>query len=100
MEVSLIGQNILIVEDEPLIARDIAENFEHAGANIVIVYSCSAAIKAVQDNKFSAAILDGMIGDAELHQRPTAAGVPTWSILDMCSPLGKRAPTSTNPRPV
>ena len=76
MEVSLFGQTILIVEDEPLIAQDVAYNFEHAGANVVIVHSCSAAIQAVQDNKFSAAILDGMIGDAELHQRLMAAGIP------------------------
>ena len=60
----MFGQTILIVEDEPLIAQDVAYNFEHAGANVVIVHSCSAAI------------LDGMIGDAELHQRLTAAGIP------------------------
>jgi DNA-binding response OmpR family regulator len=76
LEVSLIGQNILILEDEPLIARDIAENFEHAGASVVVVHSSSAAIQEVEVNKFSAAILDGMIGDAELHRRLTAAGVP------------------------
>ena len=72
----MIGQNILVLEDEPLIAGDIAENFEHAGAGVVVVHSCSAAIQAVHDNEFSAAILDGMTGDAELHQRLTKAGVP------------------------
>src|SRR6185437_8996535 len=76
LEVSLIGQNILILEDEPLIALDIAENFEHAGATVVRVHSSSAAIRAVEVNKFSAAILDGLLGDAELHLRLTAAGVP------------------------
>jgi DNA-binding response OmpR family regulator len=76
LEASLIGQSILILEDEPLIAHDIAESFKRAGASVVSAQSCSAAIQALEANKFSAAILDGMIGEAELHQRLTAAGVP------------------------
>ena len=35
-----------------------------------------AALKAFATNTFSAAILDGMTGDAELHQGLAKAGVP------------------------
>ena len=66
---SLFGQTVLVVEDEPLIAHDIAQTFEQVGARVVVAGSLQAALKAAATNTFSAAILDGMTGDAELHQR-------------------------------
>ena len=69
LTMSLLGQSVLIVEDEPLTAHNIAQTFARVGAPVVVARSWHAALKAVATNTFSATILDGMTGDAELHQR-------------------------------
>lgn len=97
---SLLGQTVLIVEDEPLIAHNIAQTFARVGAPVVVARSWHAALKAVATNTFSAAILDGMTGDAELHQRLAKAGVPHVVYAGSAPPRERQAPSSTNRRAV
>ena len=62
---SLAGRSILIVEDEPLIAMDIADAFTHAGARVVQVRSLKDALVAAEDPTISAAIIDHMLNDGD-----------------------------------
>jgi DNA-binding response OmpR family regulator len=62
---SLAGRLILICEDEPLIAIDIANGFEAAGARVVIVRSLRDALIAVEDASLSAVVLDHALGDGD-----------------------------------
>ena len=62
---SLAGRSILVVEDEPLIAMDIAEAFTRAGARVVQVRSLKAALVAARDPTISAAIIDHMLNDGD-----------------------------------
>jgi DNA-binding response OmpR family regulator len=55
--ISLVGRSILIVEDEPLIAMDIADAFRKAGARVVQVQSLKAALVAAEDTTLSAATM-------------------------------------------
>jgi DNA-binding response OmpR family regulator len=65
---SLAGRLILICEDEPLIALDIANAFTAAGARAVTARSLRDALVAVEDGALSAAILDHALGDGESSQ--------------------------------
>jgi DNA-binding response OmpR family regulator len=60
---SLAGRSILIVEDEPLIALDIATAFEKAGATALTARSLVNAIHLVEHHGLSAAVLDFGLGD-------------------------------------
>ena len=60
---SLAGRSILILEDEPLIALDIAEAFARAGAVIVPARSMGNAHDHVEVNSLSAAVVDLRLGD-------------------------------------
>lgn len=62
---SLAGRSILIVEDEPLIAIDIADAFARAGARVVQVRSLKAAHVAAEDPTISAVIIDHMLSDGD-----------------------------------
>ena len=55
---SLAGRLILICEDEPLIALDIANAFTNEGARVVTARSLRDALVAVENSGLSAAILD------------------------------------------
>jgi CheY-like chemotaxis protein len=55
---SLDGHSILIVEDEPLIALDLRFSFEKAGASVVTVHSLPDAVRHVEQNGLSGAVLD------------------------------------------
>jgi CheY-like chemotaxis protein len=55
---SLAGHSVLIVEDEPLIALDIRFAFEKAGASVVTVNSLPDAIRHVEQDGLSGAVLD------------------------------------------
>jgi DNA-binding response OmpR family regulator len=61
----LAGCLILVCEDEPLIALDIAEVFRRAGARVVIASSQQDALVAVDDAALSAAILDHALRDGD-----------------------------------
>jgi DNA-binding response OmpR family regulator len=62
---NLIGRSILVCEDEPLIAIDIADAFKRAGARAVIAPSQRDALIAVEDAALSAAILDQALRDGD-----------------------------------
>jgi DNA-binding response OmpR family regulator len=55
---SLDGHTILIVEDEPLVAMDIAFACEAAGAKVLAAASLGAATPLVEHDGLSAAVLD------------------------------------------
>ena len=65
---SLAGRSILVCEDEPLIALDIAEAFSNAGARVVTVRSLANALIAVEDEVPSAVIVDDALSDGESSQ--------------------------------
>ena len=65
---TLHGRSILIVEDEPLIAFDLAQAFENAGAEIVVTYTLHHALVLVEHDGLSAAVLDH-----PLHRRQGTA---------------------------
>jgi DNA-binding response OmpR family regulator len=62
---SLAGCSILICEDEPLIAIDIADAFTNAGARVVTVRSLAQAFIVVEDDTPSAVIVDHSLSDGE-----------------------------------
>jgi len=79
MERPLAGRVILVIEDEPLIAIDIQQAFEDAGATVVVARTLSAAFVSVEDTSLSAAIVDHALGDgdsSELCERLTERAVP------------------------
>ena len=59
----LAGRLILVVEDEPLFALDIPQNFERAGARVITTRARSDAI--AKSEGVSAAILDFGVGDGD-----------------------------------
>lgn len=79
MERPLTGRVILIIEDEVLIALDVQQAFEDAGATVVVTRTLAAALVAVEDNSISAAIVDHALGDgdsSEICQRLRELHVP------------------------
>src|ERR1700682_6117457 len=79
MNKRLTGRCILVVDDEPLIALDIAETFRSAGARVVISTSLRTAVLSVQDADLSAAILDHRLLDGDstpLCEDLKARGIP------------------------
>ena len=65
MERALAGCLILIVEDEPLIALDIAQAFEGAGAYVLKTRVLQDAVRLVERDGLSAAVLDHALGDGD-----------------------------------
>ena len=62
---SLKGRSILIVEDEPLIALDIAQAFERVGAVITTSRTLRHALILVENDGLAAAVLDHGLGDGD-----------------------------------
>jgi DNA-binding response OmpR family regulator len=65
---SLAGCSILVCEDEPLIALDIANALSNAGARVVSAYSLADALTALEAEVPSAVILDHALSDGESSQ--------------------------------
>lgn len=59
------GRSILIVEDEPLIALDIVQAFEQAGAHVTLTNTLRHALVLVEHDGLSAAVLDHVLGDGD-----------------------------------
>lgn len=79
MDRPLAGRIVLIIEDEPLIAIDVQDAFQDAGATAIIARTLTAAIVAVEEPGLSAAIVDHALGDddsSELCERLTARNIP------------------------
>jgi DNA-binding response OmpR family regulator len=73
------GLVILVIEDEPLVALDVQQAFEDAGATVVVARTLAASLVAVEDNSISAAIVDHALGDgdsSEICQRLKERSVP------------------------
>ena len=79
MQRPLAGRIILIIEDEPLIAIDIQDAFQDAGATAIIARTLTAALVEVEGANLSAAIVDHALGDgdsSELCERLSERNVP------------------------
>jgi DNA-binding NtrC family response regulator len=77
--VSLCGRTILVVEDEPLVALDVAETIKGAGASVLLTHTLKDGLRLAEQADVSAAVVDfGLIdGEAsELCQRLNGRGVP------------------------
>jgi DNA-binding NtrC family response regulator len=60
---ALRGRTVLIVEDECLIALDVAGLISAAGAHSVITTTVEQALRALARAKFAVAIIDHRLGD-------------------------------------
>ena len=80
MDHPLAGRVILIVDDEPLIAQDVARAVEDAGAETVVAHNFAGAMRALEDFTFCAAIVDQFheVGDnnSQLRKRLEETNVP------------------------
>ena len=65
MQPRLEGRSILIVEDEPLIALDIAEAFGPTGAVLTTTTTAEHGLILAQNDGLSAAILDHALPDGD-----------------------------------
>jgi DNA-binding response OmpR family regulator len=65
MDADLKSRTVLIVEDEPLIALDIAFALEAAGAVTLTAHSLREARQLVECKDVSAAVLDFGLGDGD-----------------------------------
>jgi DNA-binding response OmpR family regulator len=73
------GLTLLVVEDEPLIAMDIAMAFEDCGAHITSTNTLKHAVLLVEHDGLSGAILDHALPDGDssiLCARLKERGVP------------------------
>jgi DNA-binding response OmpR family regulator len=68
MSPALTGRSILIVEDEPLIALDIVQAFETAGARVIRSSTLRHALLLVESSGLSAAVLDHGLTDGDSSQ--------------------------------
>jgi DNA-binding response OmpR family regulator len=57
------GSAVLIVEDEPLIALDIAQAFERVGALVTTTNTLRHALILVENDSLTAAVLDHALSD-------------------------------------
>jgi DNA-binding response OmpR family regulator len=76
---ALEGLSILIVEDEPLVAMDITQEFEAAGARVTTARTLEQAMILAELDGLSGAILDHSLGDGDssrLCARLKQRGVP------------------------
>jgi DNA-binding response OmpR family regulator len=73
------GRTILIVEDEPLVAWDVAETIKRTGASVLLTHTLKDGLRLADDADISAAVLDfGLIDGkaSELCERLNRRGVP------------------------
>ena len=58
----LSGRTILVVEDEGLIARELSDALENAGAEIITARGVFDATRIIESGRLSAAVLDFWLG--------------------------------------
>src|SRR5437762_1858425 len=61
----LSGCSILVVEDEPLIALDIVENFTNAGASVFAAHNLQDGLRLAGHPDLSAAVVDFGLSDGD-----------------------------------
>src|SRR5258705_11605373 len=59
------GRTILVVEDEPLLAIDIATALANSDARVLVARGPKRGLKLAQDPELSAAVVDFGLGDAD-----------------------------------
>jgi DNA-binding response OmpR family regulator len=59
------GRLVLVVEDEPLVALDVIQSLEGAGARVVSARTLATALRYAEDPDLSAAVLDHGLGDSD-----------------------------------
>ena len=64
----LAGCSILIVEDEPLIALEIAGVFDAAGAKVCTTNGLADALRLVEQRAWSGAVLDYRLGQDDVRR--------------------------------
>jgi CheY-like chemotaxis protein len=62
------GRSILVVEDQPLIAMDVVQGLEVAGASVSAARTLRDALDKVEAPGLSAAILDHRLNDGDSSQ--------------------------------
>lgn len=76
------GRSLLIVEDEPLIALDVASSFEKAGARVVTTNNMQDAMQFAEADGLSAAVIDHTLLDGDTTDlRKKLAGLRIPCIL-------------------
>jgi DNA-binding NtrC family response regulator len=63
---NLAGCNVLVVEDEALVALDLAQALDGAGAHVSIVHSIAQAAAVVEKIKITAAVVDIKVGGEDV----------------------------------
>lgn len=101
---TLQGRTILVVEDEPLIAMDVALAFQNTGVAITTTNTLDHALILVEHDGLAAAILDHALGDGdstELYGRLNQRGVPflIYSGFDRIDGVGPDVPHLMKPAP-
>lgn len=96
------GRSILVVEDEPLIAMDIAKTFESTGAEMTTTNTLRHALLLVEHDGLSSAILDHALGDGDsslLCARLKQRGIPflIYSAFEKLEGEAKGAPHISKP---
>ena len=59
------GRSILVVEDEPLIALDIVDCFQQAGASVYSAHNLRDGLRLAHHPDLSAAVVDFGLGDGD-----------------------------------
>jgi DNA-binding response OmpR family regulator len=96
------GRSILVVENELLIAMDIAQALETAGANVTMTKTVRHALILVEHDGVSGAIMDHALSDGDstkLCVRLKERGIPylSYSGYDPVEGASKDAPHITKP---
>ena len=99
---ALRGRSILVVEDEIIVAMDIVQALERAGANATMTTTVRHALILVEHDGLSAAIMDHALSDGdstELCARLKARGIPyiSYSGYDPVKGASSDAPHINKP---
>jgi DNA-binding response OmpR family regulator len=100
---ALRGSSILVVEDELLIAMDIAAALEKAGAHATITTTVRHALILIEHDGLSGAILDRALADSDstaLCARLKERGIPYISYSGYAAVSGATAPHIVKPVPM
>src|SRR5262249_42268616 len=65
MVLDLSGRCVLVVQDGPLIAMDIGQALESAGASVFIAVTLDEALRVTEQGGLSAAVLDLVLGASD-----------------------------------